>query len=260
MSGAENINRKNYCDGMRDAIPIALGYLAVAFTLGIAARNAGVYALPATIMSLTNTTSAGEFAAITAIAGGVGYAELALMQLVINLRYMLMSCALTQKLDPKFSIIHRFFIGFGVTDEIFGVTVCKGGKLSPFYSYGVIFISVFGWVFGTFLGILSGNILPARVVSALSVALYGMFLAIIIPPARNNRVLAGVVVISMAASFLFDKTPGLRNISSGFRIIIITLIIAGIAAYFFPVKEDEYDELEEAGELSDSTKEAHHES
>ena len=104
MSGAENINRKNYCDGMRDAIPIALGYLAVAFTLGIAARNAGVYALPATIMSLTNTTSAGEFAAITAIAGGVGYAELALMQLVINLRYMLMSCALTQKLDPKFSI------------------------------------------------------------------------------------------------------------------------------------------------------------
>ena len=245
---------------MRDAIPIALGYLAVAFTLGIAARNAGVHVLPATIMSLTNTTSAGEFAAITAIAGGVGYAELALMQLVINLRYMLMSCALTQKLDPKFSIIHRFFIGFGVTDEIFGVTVCKGGKLSPFYSYGVIFISVFGWVFGTFLGILSGNILPARVVSALSVALYGMFLAIIIPPARNNRVLAGVVVISMAASFLFDKTPGLRNISSGFRIIIITLIIAGIAAYFFPVKEDEYDELEEAGELSDSTKEAHHES
>ena len=123
MSGVENINRKNYCDGMRDAIPIALGYLAVAFTLGIAARNAGVHVLPATIMSLTNTTSAGEFAAITAIAGGVGYAELALMQLVINLRYMLMSCALTQKLDPKFSIIHRFFIGFGVTDEIFGKSV-----------------------------------------------------------------------------------------------------------------------------------------
>ena len=132
MSGAENINRKNYCDGMRDAIPIALGYLAVAFTLGIAARNAGVYALPATIMSLTNTTSAGEFAAITAIAGGVGYAELALMQLVINLRYMLMSCALTQKLDPKFSIIHRFFIGFGVTDEIFGISVrFRHGRSAP---------------------------------------------------------------------------------------------------------------------------------
>ena len=148
-----------------------------------------------------------------------------------------MSCALSQKIDPEAPLIHRFFIAYGVTDEIFGVTVCKGGKLSPFYSYGVIFISVFGWVFGTFLGILSGNILPARVVSALSVALYGMFLAIIIPPARNSRVLAGVVVISMAASLLFDKTPGLRNISSGFRIIIITLIIAGIAAYFFPVKE-----------------------
>jgi len=130
---------------MRDAIPIALGYLAVAFTLGIAARNAGVYALPATIMSLTNTTSAGEFAAITAIAGGVGYAELALMQLVINLRYMLMSCALTQKLDPKFSIIHRFFIGFGVTDEIFGISVARKGKLNPCYMYGAMSIAIPAW-------------------------------------------------------------------------------------------------------------------
>jgi hypothetical protein len=144
MSGVENINRKNYCDGMRDAIPIALGYLAVAFTLGIAARNAGVHVLPATIMSLTNTTSAGEFAAITAIAGGVGYAELALMQLVINLRYMLMSCALTQKLDPKFSIIHRFFIGFGVTDEIFGISVARKGKLNPCYMYGAMSIAIPG--------------------------------------------------------------------------------------------------------------------
>ena len=176
MSGAENINRKNYCDGMRDAIPIALGYLAVAFTLGIAARNAGVYALPATIMSLTNTTSAGEFAAITAIAGGVGYAELALMQLVINLRYMLMSCALTQKLDPKFSIIHRFFIGFGVTDEIFGISVARKGKLNPCYMYGAMSIAIPAWTIGTCLGVVLGNVLPGGVVSALSVALYGMFL------------------------------------------------------------------------------------
>ena len=171
MSGAENINRKNYCDGMRDAIPIALGYLAVAFTLGIAARNAGVHVLPATIMSLTNTTSAGEFAAITAIAGGVGYAELALMQLVINLRYMLMSCALTQKLDPKFSIIHRFFIGFGVTDEIFGISVARKGKLNPCYMYGAMSIAIPAWTIGTCLGVVLGNVLPGGVVSALSVAL-----------------------------------------------------------------------------------------
>ena len=227
--------RQYFTAGFKDGIPICLGYIAVSFTFGIMAKKVGISIFDAVLISLTNVTSAGQFAGLSLIASTASYIEEA----------------------PLF---HRFLIAYGVTDEIFGVTVCKGGKLSPFYSYGVIFISVFGWVFGTFLGILSGNILPARVVSALSVALYGMFLAIIIPPARNNRVLAGVVVISMAASFLFDKTPGLRNISSGFRIIIITLIIAGIAAYFFPVKEDEYDELEEAGELSDSTKEAHHES
>ena len=243
--------RQYFTAGFKDGIPICLGYIAVSFTFGI---------FDAVLISLTNVTSAGQFAGLSLIASTASYIEMAITQLIINLRYCLMSCALSQKIDPEAPLFHRFLIAYGVTDEIFGVTVCKGGKLSPFYSYGVIFISVFGWVFGTFLGILSGNILPARVVSALSVALYGMFLAIIIPPARNNRVLAGVVVISMAASFLFDKTPGLRNISSGFRIIIITLIIEGIGAYFFPVKEDEYDELEEAGELSDSTKEAHHES
>ena len=252
--------RQYFTAGFKDGIPICLGYIAVSFTFGIMAKKVGISIFDAVLISLTNVTSAGQFAGLSLIASTASYIEMAITQLIINLRYCLMSCALSQKIDPEAPLFHRFLIAYGVTDEIFGVTVCKGGKLSPFYSYGVIFISVFGWVFGTFLGILSGNILPARVVSALSVALYGMFLAIIIPPARNNRVLAGVVVISMAASLLFDKTPGLRNISSGFRIIIITLIIAGIAAYFFPVKEDEYDELEESGELSDSTKEAHHES
>ena len=241
--------RQYFTAGFKDGIPICLGYIAVSFTFGIMAKKVGISIFDAVLISLTNVTSAGQFAGLSLIASTASYIEMAITQLIINLRYCLMSCALSQKIDPEAPLFHRFLIAYGVTDEIFGVTVCKGGKLSPFYSYGVIFISVFGWVFGTFL-----------VVSALSVALYGMFLAIIIPPARNNRVLAGVVVISMAASFLFDKTPGLRNISSGFRIIIITLIIAGIAAYFFPVKEDEYDELEEAGELSDSTKEAHHES
>ena len=226
----------------------------------------GISVFDAVLISLTNVTSAGQFAGLSLIASAASYIEVAITQLIINLRYCLMSCALSQKIDPEAPLIHRFLVAYGVTDEIFGVTVCKGGKLSPFYSYGVIFISVSGWVFGTFLGVLSGSILPARIVSALSVALYGMFLAIIIPPARNDRILAGIVVISMAVSLVFDKMPGLKSISSGFRIIIITLVIAGIAAYFFPVKEDEYDELAEAGELMDttgesgSTKEDHHES
>ena len=212
---------------MRDAIPIALGYLAVAFTLGIAARNAGVYALPATIMSLTNTTSAGEFAAITAIAGGVGYAELALMQL-----------------DPKFSIIHRFFIGFGVTDEIFGISVARKGKLNPCYMYGAMSIAIPAWTIGTCLGVVLGNVLPGGVVSALSVALYGMFLAIIIPPARDNKVIRGLVIIAMAASFLFTKIPVIKNISSGMKVIILTVVISGVAAVLFPLPDEEKEEEE----------------
>lgn len=150
-----------------------------------------------------------------------------------------MSCALSQKLDTRSPFFHRFFIAYGVTDEVFGVSVSRAGKLSPFYSYGVIALAAPGWVLGTFLGIVSGNILPARIVSALSVALYGMFIAIIIPPSRGNKVLTGVVLSSMILSLIFTKAPILRQISSGFRIIILTLLIAGVAAYLFPIKEEE---------------------
>ena len=167
--------RQYFTAGFKDGIPICLGYIAVSFTFGIMAKKVGISIFDAVLISLTNVTSAGQFAGLSLIASTASYIEMAITQLIINLRYCLMSCALSQKIDPEAPLIHRFFIAYGVTDEIFGVTVCKGGKLSPFYSYGVIFISVFGWVFGTFLGILSGNILPARVVSALSVALMVCF-------------------------------------------------------------------------------------
>lgn len=239
MNGIKQINQRNYCEGMRDAVPIALGYLAVSFTLGIAAKNVGIRAPQATLMSFTNSTSAGEFAALTAIAGGATYLELALMQFVINLRYMLMSCSLSQKIDPEFSIIHRFLMGFGVTDEIFGISIARGGKLNPFYTYGAMSLAIPAWSLGTFLGVVLGNVLPGGVVSALSVALYGMFLAIIIPPARDNKIIAGLVIVSMAASFLFAKLPVVRDISSGMRVIILTVIIAGAAAVLFPIKEEE---------------------
>lgn len=238
-NGMKQINRRNYCEGMRDAVPIALGYLAVSFTLGIAAKNAGICAFAATLMSFTNSTSAGEFAALTAIAGGATYLELALTQFVINLRYMLMSCSLSQKIDPGFSIGHRLVMGFGVTDEIFGISIARGGKLNPFYTYGAMSLAIPAWSFGTFLGVVLGNILPVGVVSALSVALYGMFLAIIIPPARDNKILAGLVVISMAASFFFTKLPIVCNISAGMRVIILTVVIAGIAAILFPINTEE---------------------
>lgn len=240
------MNRKKYFTaGIQDGIPICLGYLAVSFTFGIMAKKVGVSIFDTVLISITNVTSAGQFAGLSLIASTASYIEMAITQLIINLRYSLMSCALSQKIDPNAPFFHRFFIAYGVTDEIFGVSVSKEGKISPFYSYGVIAISVGGWVLGTFLGILSGNILPARAISALSVALYGMFIAIIIPPARENRVLAGIIVLSMAASLLFTEAPILKNISSGFRIIIITLVIAGLAAWFFPVPEDETEHTNE---------------
>ncbi len=236
MSGTKQINYRNYCQGMRDAIPIALGYLAVSFTLGIAAKNVGIGAWQATLMSFTNSTSAGEFAALTAIAGGASYLELALMQLVINLRYMLMSCSLSQKIDPDYAMGHRFLMGFGVTDEIFGISIARGGKLNPFYMYGAMSLAIPAWSLGTFLGVVLGNVLPGGIVSALSIALYGMFLAIIIPPARDNKIIAGLVVISMAASFLFAKLPVVSAMSSGMRVIVLTVMIAGIAAVLFPIE------------------------
>ena len=227
--------------GIVDGIPIALGYLAVSFTFGIMAGDAGLSVAEAVVLSFTNLTSAGQFAGLGVMQAGASFAEMALTQLVINLRYCLMSCSLSQKLSPKMPFFHRFLIAYGVTDEIFGVTECWEGTLSPWYSYGLISAAVPGWTIGTLLGAVSGNLLPQRLLSALSVALYGMFLAVILPPARENKVLMGIILVSMAASLLFAAVPVLSGISSGFKIIILTVLIAGGAAFLFPVKEEKTD-------------------
>lgn len=225
--------------GLKDGLPIALGYLAVSFSLGIAAKNAGMTAWQTTLMSLTNNTSAGEFAALSVIGAGAPYLEMAVTQLIINLRYLLMSAALSQKLDPGLPLVHRLLVGFEVTDEVFGVSIAVDGRLNPYYTYGMMCMAIPGWALGSCLGVVMGNALPARIVSALSLALYAMFLAIIVPPARKSRVLAGVILVAMAASLACSVLPVLRGISSGMRIIILTVVIAGAAAYFFPIKEDE---------------------
>lgn len=225
--------------GFKNGIPIFLGYLAVSFTFGIAARNSGLSSLQAILISATNLTSAGQFAALGVIAASSGYIEMALTQLVVNLRYCLMSSSLSQRFDPKMKSHHRYLISFGVTDEIFGVSSAyERENVPPAYCYGLIAAAFPGWVLGTALGCLSGDILPASVLSALGVALYGMFIAIIVPPAKNDKVLLGIVVISMVLSLCFAVTPILKEISSGFRVIILTVIIAGAAAYFFPLKEE----------------------
>ena len=225
--------------GVVHGLPIALGYFAVAFSLGIAARGAGLTAWQAMLASLLNNDSAGEYVGFTLFAAHAALWEVAAMTVVANARYLLMSCALGQKLDPSTPLVHRLILGFDLTDELFGISVARPGKLDPWYTYGAMVPSIPCWATGTALGVLAGSALPARVVSALSVALYGMFLAIIIPPARKNRVVAGVVAISFAASYAAGKLPLVSDISSGSRTILLTLIIAGAAAVLFPVKEEQ---------------------
>lgn len=231
-------NRTWFLKGMRDGIPIGMGYFAVAFALGIAARKAGMSAVQAGIMSITMLASAGQYGAITVIAGGGGYLQMAVTTLIVNLRYLLMSCALSQKVDPELGLGHRFLLSYPITDEIFGIAMTVPGRLNPFYNYGAATVAAPGWTLGAFLGAAVGAVLPRRVENALSVALYGMFLAIIIPAARKNRIVAGIVAVSMLCSFLFTKIPLLKDISSGMQIILLTVLIAGSAAFLFPVNEE----------------------
>ena len=242
-------NRSEFLRGMRHGWPIGVGYFGVAFALGIAARNAGFSALQAGVMSAVCTASAGEFAGVTVAAASGTFLEMALIELVVNARYLLMSCALTQKLSPKLGTLHRMILANFVTDEIFGLSVSVPGTLNPFYSYGVMSVSWPGWIAGTVLGVIMGNVLPANVVSALSVGLYGMFLAIIIPPTRTNHVLAGLVPVSMAISWIFTKLndAGILPLSSGNRIILLTVAISLAAAALFPHDDPEDPAAGDAG-------------
>lgn len=235
----KSTNKMCFYKGLRNGMPICLGYLAVSFTLGIAAKNAGFTAFQAMLTSIGINASAGEFAGITLIAAGASYLEVAIMELVANARYLLMSCSLSQKLPAGTPLRHRLLLGFYVTDEIFGVSMAFPEKLNPFYTYGIISVAAPGWAIGTYLGVIMGNILPLSVVSALSVGLYGMFLAVIIPPARKDKILAILILISMVASYIFSKLPLVSGLSSGIRTILLTVIIAGAAAILFPVKEEE---------------------
>ena len=232
------MNQMNFKRGIQDGIPIGLGYFAVSFTFGMMAVSGGLTAWQAVLISLTNLTSAGQFAGLGIIVAGGSMWEMALTQLVINLRYCLMSFSLSQKLEKNISTGHRLAVAFGVTDEIFGVSASQEGRLSPWYNYGVMSMAIPGWTLGTLVGAVLGNVLPGFLVSALNVAIYGMFLAVIIPPAKKNKSVLGVVIGAMAISTVFAVVPVLNKVSSGFMIIITTLIVAGLAAHFSPISEE----------------------
>ena len=220
-------------------IPIALGYFAVAFSLGIAARQAGITALQGFVMSLLCKASAGQYIGITLIAAGATYLEIALATLVVNARYMLMSCALSQLLKPETPLLCRILVGDSVTDEIFGISVGRGVDYNPWYSHGAVLVAAPLWALGAAVGILAGNILPLRIVSALSVALFGMFLAVFIPPARKSKIIAGIVAVCFVLSYAAGHIPFLCDMAEGTRNIILTVVISAAAALLFPRKEEE---------------------
>ncbi len=230
--------KKQYIEGVRDGVPIGLGYFAVSFSLGIMAKNIGLTPIQAAVMSLLNNASAGEYMGLTMIAAGATYWEMALATLITNARYLLMSCAMSQRMDPAGPFRHRLLMAFDITDELFGITIARPGYLSPWYMYGGMTPAIPGWMIGTALGTLAGSLLPVRVVSAFSVALYGMFIAIFIPPAKKDKVIAVLVVLAFASSWAFARLPGISALSAGTRTIILTVALSAGAALLFPRKEE----------------------
>lgn len=223
--------------GLMDGIPIALGYLSVSFAFGLTAVAQGVPAWAATIISMGNLTSAGQFAALPLFAASASWMEMALTQLVINLRYALMSVSLSQKFDRSVKWLDRLWISFCNTDEIFAVASSRDGEVGRTYLLGLVLLPYFGWALGTFLGGAAGTVLPELVRDALGIAIYGMFLAIIIPPAKRQRPVLVVVLVAAGLSCCFAWIPGLNQISSGFTVIICAVVAAAVGAVLSPRKE-----------------------
>lgn len=231
------MKKRDYYLGLRDGVPIAAAYFAVAFALGITAGKIGFSAFQAFVASFTNNASAGEYAAFSLIATGTTFAELAVVELITNARYFLMAATLSQKFSTKTPFFHRLLVGFGLTDEIFAITVSREGNIAPLYTYGAMSVAIPAWATGTALGVIAGDVLPSIIVSSLGVALYGMFISIVVPPSMKNKALAVVVILSFALSTLFSKLAVFDGISSGIKTIILTVVISLAAAIIKPVDD-----------------------
>lgn len=219
--------------GMMQGIGIALGYLSVSFSFGIFAVQSGLTVWQAVLISVTNLTSAGQVAGVGLIAAAAAPAELFLAELVINIRYALMSLALSQKADRSFGFPHRLLASFGITDEIFAVASIQQEPLNPAFMYGITLIAFLGWTFGTWLGAAAGTLLPEKLTNALGIALYGMFLAIILPPARKSKGVLAVVIFAAVCSVVLKIT--MKWMSGGFVLILASVAAAVFGAAVFPV-------------------------
>lgn len=236
---ARSMSPYRYVHGLRDGLPIGLGYLSVAFGFGITAVSSGLKILEALFMSMTNLTSAGQVAGVSVIIAGGTVLEIILTQLVINVRYSLMGITLTQRLDPRCTTLHRFFMSFAVSDEIFAVCCAKPYPVGPSYFYGLMTLPYIGWAGGTLLGAVAGNILPDSIRCAMGIMIYAMFLAIIIPPMKKDREVLFTVILAVLFSTALHYVPVLNQISGGFSIIISAVLAAGIVAWIRPLPEEE---------------------
>lgn len=231
-------NKPTYFDGIKQGLPICVAYLAVSFTFGLVAVRGGIPVWLATVISATNLTSAGQFAGINMIAAGAGYLEIALAVFVINSRYMLMSLSLSQQLDRETNTLKRLIMSCFVTDEIFAVASTQKDKLNFKYFLGLATTPYIGWTVGTLLGGLVNGLLPENLRAAMGIALYCMFIAIIVPPAKKSKSIIFCILIATGLSCMLEFTPVLKNISFGFRVIIASVAAAAVTAVIFPVKED----------------------
>ena len=234
MRTGPETNRDIFIQGCRHGLPIGLGYFAVAFSLGIAARDYGFTAFQGFLSSMLTYASAGQYMGFALYAANTTLIELIILTFIINARYILMGFALNQRMPAGTPLHTRLLVGTCITDEIFGITIARPGIPTPFYTFGALITAVPMWAAGTALGISMGSILPGRVVSALSVALFGMFLAVIIPPARHDRAVAGAVAASFVLSYAFVHLPFISGLSSGNRTILLTILISAAFAIIFP--------------------------
>lgn len=233
------MKKQEFKEGLRDGFPIGLGYVSVSMAFGLTAAKAGIPVWTAVLISLTNLTSAGQFAGTNLLIEHASFIEIAMTTFIINIRYFLMSLSLSQKLDKNFTFLQRWISSFAVTDEVFAVAIQRRKDLSFPYMLGMSVLPIFGWSFGTLIGAMANHLLPAILSDAMGIMLYGMFVAIIVPPAREQKRVLIAVLLAVVASYCFYYLPGLKFISSGWAIIIITIVVSGIAASLFPVDVEE---------------------
>ena len=231
------MKRNEFINGIKDGIPICLGYFSVSMAFGLTAVLSGFPVWAAILMSFTNLTSAGQFAGVNIVLAGGRLIELAITTLIINMRYFLMSLSVSQKVDASMKVWQRFLLSFGITDEIFAVSMRRERTLTAPYLAGLIFTPVVGWTAGTAAGAVATSVMPAALSSAMGIALYGMFIAIIVPPTREKKSVLVAVLVSVAASVAFAVMPLLKNLSGGWTVIIIAVVVSAFCATVFPLGE-----------------------